>query len=137
VEIQELLKKEVDEESFFNFFKNSEADAAKEADDDDDEEKGPDVARIEIDFDIARNFLDELIPYSLEYFLGVKAAAEGDDEHFDEEEDDLEEPEEELPKDKKKNIKNQEIKLKKLQEVLVKQNQNVNNNERIFKYIMI
>lgn len=54
--------------------------------------------KLNIDFDIARGFVDEVIPYSLEYYLGVKTAdgedyegmfgGEGDDDEDDDDEDD-------------------------------------------------
>jgi len=47
--------------------------------------------RLNIDFDIARSLIDEVIPYSLEYFLGIKTGAEGEDEDMDMEDLDEEE----------------------------------------------
>jgi nucleosome assembly protein 1-like 1 len=35
--------------------------------------------RMDIDYDLARMIIDEIIPYSLEYFLGVKINDEYDD----------------------------------------------------------
>lgn len=39
-----------------------------------------DSDRLNVDFDIARSLIDEVIPYSLEYFLGIKTGADEDDE---------------------------------------------------------
>ena len=35
--------------------------------------------RMDIDYDIARMIIDEIIPYSLEYYLGVKINDDYDD----------------------------------------------------------
>lgn len=69
------MTKEVDQESFFNFFKTSENNDDKDADDDSD--------RIQIDLDIGKNLVDELIPYHLEYYLGVKVCDDDDFEDID------------------------------------------------------
>ena len=34
---------------------------------------------MDIDYDIARMIIDEIIPYSLEYYLGIKINEENDD----------------------------------------------------------
>jgi nucleosome assembly protein 1-like 1 len=60
------------------------------------------------DYDIAKMIVDEIIPYSLEYYLGVKINDEYDDiedlevEEEDEEENDDEEEEDKGNKRKKK-----------------------------------
>jgi len=42
--------------------------------------------RIAIDFDVARGLIDEVIPYSLEYYLGIKTPEDGyDGEDYDDE----------------------------------------------------
>ena len=41
---------------------------------------------MEADYEIGRTFADELIPYSLEYFLGINP--ENDDEDFDDVDED-------------------------------------------------
>lgn len=62
---------------------------------------------MDIDYDIASNIVDEGIPYSLEYYLGIREEGEeGDehDDHHDEDEDDdadLDDEEEESAKNKK------------------------------------
>lgn len=62
---------------------------------------------LSIDFDIARGLIDEVIPYSLEYFLGVKTPEDGygdydDEEDFDEDEDEDDEPKKSKKKAHKK-----------------------------------
>lgn len=41
---------------------------------------------MDIDFELGGSIIDECVPYSLEYYLGVKAEGEDDDE---DDEDDL------------------------------------------------
>lgn len=75
-----MVTKEVEDESFFNFFKDSEA---GEDVDEEDEEAMNAEEKLNVDFDIARGFVDEIIPYSLEYYLGVKTADGEDYEGMD------------------------------------------------------
>jgi nucleosome assembly protein 1-like 1 len=63
--------------------------------------------RLDIDFSIGQVLIEEVLPYSLEYYLGVKTL-EGDDDGFEEEdideeddEDDEDEEEDTRPKGKK------------------------------------
>ena len=54
---------------------------------------------MDIDYDIATMLIEEVIPYSLEYYLGIKAGEEGLYEKEEEEEDDDEDDEDdEKPK---------------------------------------
>lgn len=74
--------------------------------DEDDEEAMAAGEKIYIDFDVSRGLIDEIIPYSLEYFLGVKQP-EDDEEHMhgdydDEDGDDDDEDDEDAPKKSKK-----------------------------------
>lgn len=58
--------------------------------------------RIAIDFDISNSFVEEVIPYSLEYYLGVKVNEDYDDMYGDDDEDDEDlDDEDEAPKPKK------------------------------------
>jgi nucleosome assembly protein 1-like 1 len=89
-----VITKEVDEESFFNFFKSINLAEAKKEQDDDDEEADLLHERMDIDLDIGRTIVEEAIPYGLEYYLGIKLHdhAEGlDDEEDDEDDEDSEE----------------------------------------------
>ncbi|EGR34542.1 nucleosome assembly protein, putative [Ichthyophthirius multifiliis] len=92
-----VVEKEQKIESFFNFFNNSAPIKSTEKEESENEEENVQLDRLNIDFDIYKSLVDEVIPYSLEYFLGVKTGEdEYDDEDLDDEED-IEEP----PKDKK------------------------------------
>ena len=44
--------------------------------------------KLETDFELGGAIIDECVPYSLEYYLGVKAEGEDDDDEDDEDEDD-------------------------------------------------
>jgi hypothetical protein len=44
--------------------------------------------KMETDYEIGRNFTDELIPYSLEYYLGINPENDDEFDDVDEEEDD-------------------------------------------------
>ena len=89
--------------SFFSSFRNfekKEGDKGKDEDkdDDDDEEEGDEMT-IEDEYDQALQFKEEIIPYAIEYYLGI--ADDGDDDLGGEElEEDEEEEEEEKPKQK-------------------------------------
>lgn len=78
-----IIEKETKVESFFNFFSDSVATEAPEEDEEEKDENAMDTDRLNVDFDIARSFIDEVIPYSLEYFLGIKSGGEGEDEEMD------------------------------------------------------
>lgn len=93
-------------ESFFNFFKSYEATAewvskASEAAKDDDSDLGEkdDNEFVDEEYDLGVFIKDELVPYSLEYFLDI---VDDDDCEDDEDEDGEDEDEEEAPKDDKK-----------------------------------
>lgn len=77
------MEKETKIESFFHFFADSAATDEHEEEEDEKEEGHAEGDRINIDFDIARSLIDEVVPYSLEYFLGIKTGAEGDEEGLD------------------------------------------------------
>lgn len=64
---------EVEAESFFNFFKTINLEDKEIIEKLIQETKMDKYAeRMDIDYDIARMIIDEIIPYSLEYYLGVK-----------------------------------------------------------------
>ena len=89
--------------SFFSSFKNFEKKddnkiKNEEKDEDDDEEEGDEMT-IEDEYDQALQFKEEIIPYAIEYYLGI--ADDGDDDlGGEEDEEDEEEEEEEKPKPK-------------------------------------
>ncbi len=89
--------------SFFSSFRNfvkKEGEKAKneEKDEDDDEEEGDEMT-IEDEYDQALQFKEEIIPYAIEYYLGIADDGE-DDLGGEEDEEDEEEEEEEKPKPK-------------------------------------
>jgi len=59
---------------------------------------------LDLNFEIAKAIEDELFPYHLEYFLGIREPSDGDDDDYegldDEDDDDLDDEEDE-PKAKK------------------------------------
>eukprot|EP00340_Litonotus_pictus_P010193 CAMPEP_0170535610 /NCGR_PEP_ID=MMETSP0209-20121228/101698_1 /TAXON_ID=665100 ORGANISM="Litonotus pictus, Strain P1" /NCGR_SAMPLE_ID=MMETSP0209 /ASSEMBLY_ACC=CAM_ASM_000301 /LENGTH=145 /DNA_ID=CAMNT_0010836903 /DNA_START=601 /DNA_END=1041 /DNA_ORIENTATION=- len=93
-------------ESFFNFFKNYTAEIDKKkvetktAGEEDDDEEREDDLYIEEEYDLGVFIKDELIPYSLEYYLDI-VDEEEDDEEMESDEDDLEEDEAETGGKKK------------------------------------
>lgn len=112
-----VITKEVDDESFFNFFKSiNVSDLPKKEGDDDvvslsffsltlcqDEEGNVLAERMDIDLDIARTIVEEAIPYGLEYFLGIKLHEDHDDgDEGDDDEDEEESEEEDIKKKGKK-----------------------------------
>jgi len=87
--------------SFFSSFRNfvkKEGDKPKDEDkDEDDDEDEGDEMTIEDEYDQALQFKEEIIPYAIEYYLGI-ADDEEDDLGGEEDEEDEEEEEEEKPK---------------------------------------
>ena len=79
-----MVTKEVQDESFFNFFKDSVApDAADEAKEPGTEEMEAEE-RFHNDYDMGSFLKDESIPYSLEYYLGLKMEdLDGDEDGFE------------------------------------------------------
>ena len=87
--------------SFFSSFRNfvkKEGDKPKDddKDEDDDEDEGDEMT-IEDEYDQALQFKEEIIPYAIEYYLGI-ADDEEDDLGGEEDEEEEEEEEEEKPK---------------------------------------
>jgi len=95
------VTKEEDCPSFFNLFKNCE-ECDHDHDHGDEDEEGDDHDQIFDHTEWAYSFFEELLPYSLEYFLGVRKdflGPEGEeDEDFEDDED--EDDEDEAPKKK-------------------------------------
>jgi len=71
-----VVQKETENPSFFNFFKSIDI----ENSDLEEKELEKLEERMNINYDIARTLVDEVIPYSLEYYLGVKHDDEIDDD---------------------------------------------------------
>ena len=83
--------------SFKNFVKKDDKAKDEEKDDEEDDEE-PDELTIEDEYDQALQFKEEIIPYAIEYYLGI--ADDEDDLGGEEDEEDEEEEEEEKPKPK-------------------------------------
>ena len=86
--------------SFFSSFRNfekKEGDKKNEEKDEEDEEEDVDEMTIEDEYDQALQFKEEIIPYAIEYYLGI-ADDEEDELGGEEDEEDEEEEEEEKPK---------------------------------------
>ena len=79
--------------SSFQHFEKKEGDNKEEKDDDDDDELGEEL-NIEDEYDLALQFKEEIIPYAIEYYLGIADDGEdlGDEDEEEEEEDDEEKP---------------------------------------------
>ena len=87
--------------SFFSSFKNfvkKEGDKKDEEKDDDEDDDEPDEMTIEDEYDQALQFKEEIIPYAIEYYLGI--ADDEEDDLGGEEDEEEEEEEEEKPKQK-------------------------------------
>ena len=83
--------------SFFNFFKDYDASKAAEANKDAEEEEEEDLLDIiEEEYDLGLFIKEELIPYAIEYYLGI--IKEEHDHDHDECGEDTEEEEEEAPR---------------------------------------
>ena len=98
-EIKTVTKRET-VPSFFGTFKNmtKKEDDKNKKDDDDEEEEEDEEMTIEEHYDMGLQFKEEIIPYAIEYYLGIV-----DDESLGEdEEEEIEEEEEEEEKPKKK-----------------------------------
>ena len=85
-----LVKKEVEEESFFNFFKNSGPPEADKIEVEEDEEKAEE--KLQLDVDMGFIIKDDMIPYGLEYYLGVVRDNPDDDDEMDEEDEEESKP---------------------------------------------
>ena len=81
--------------SFKNFVKKDDKAKDEEKDDDEDEDEGDEMT-IEDEYDQALQFKEEIIPYAIEYYLGI--ADDEDDVGEEDDEEDEEEEEEEKPK---------------------------------------
>jgi len=90
--------------SFFSFFKDYDVSTTKKdkEEEDDEEEEEDEMDIIEEEYDLGLFIKEELIPYAIEYYLGIVKDYAGDE--FGEE-DEPEEPEEEEEKPKKKGHK--------------------------------
>jgi hypothetical protein len=97
----EKKTKEVKEKSFFNFFLDVEIESEDEDEPEPAEDDGQDVEELENQYEIAQTIYEDLVPKSLEYYLGVieTMGDYGDLEGIEEED----EEEDEAPAKKKNN----------------------------------
>ena len=100
-EIKTVTKRET-VPSFFGTFKNmvKKEDDKNKKDDEDEEEEEDEEMTIDEHYDMGLQFKEEIIPYAIEYYLGIvddESLGEDEDEEIEEEE----EEEEEKPKKKK------------------------------------
>lgn len=93
----EKKTKEVKEKSFFNFFLDITIDSEEE---ENEQEENEDVEDLELQYEVAQTLYEDIIPKSLEYYLGVIETY--GEEGLDEIEEEDEEEEEEPPKKKGK-----------------------------------
>lgn len=108
-----VITKEVEDDSFFHFFRTVDITNKEKFDKLSDDEVFIKIniqqtnmqQQLDIDQDVGRTIVDELLPYSVEYFLGLKEFGKKDDEEEEEVEDDDEEDEEEVKPKKSKNSK--------------------------------
>lgn len=82
---QRVVTKQVKAKSFFNFFSNIDLTNANPNPLEANEDEMKLREELEQDFEIGGVLVDEVLPYSLEYYLGVEH--EGDEAYGDEEED--------------------------------------------------
>ena len=115
-----VISKEVDEDSFFNFFKDVSAPEGGE-DDEEAEENFKAEEKKNLDLDIGFQLVDDVIPYSLEYYLGVKIA--DDEEGFEDEDEEEEDEEEDV---KPVNLLNKPHRQKKARKLPKAKNQAIN-----------
>ena len=83
--------------SSFKHFEKKEGDNKEEKDEEDEDEEAEELT-IEDEYDLALQFKEEIIPYAIEYYLGI---ADDEDDLGEEDEED-EEPEEEPEEEKHK-----------------------------------
>lgn len=97
------VTKEVEEESFFNFFKNTKTTDIKAKEKTEDELSMKD--RIELDMEISDSIINEILPFSIEYSLGIQVAQNedtSDDEGAFDDNEDVDDEDEEMIKQHKK-----------------------------------
>ena len=75
--------------SSFKHFEKKEGENKEDKDEEDEDEEGDDLT-IEDEYDLALQFKEEIIPYAIEYYLGIAGDEDdlGDEDEEDEEEED-------------------------------------------------
>ena len=88
------INKTVDQESFFTFFKTQEMPPPEEMDKMEKEDQEELATKLDEDFDLGNDILNEIIPEALEFYLGVVEDEFSDLDSNSDEEDDNEDGEE-------------------------------------------
>jgi nucleosome assembly protein 1-like 1 len=83
--------------SSFKHFEKKEGENKDEKNEEDEDEEGEELT-IEDEYDLALQFKEEIIPYAIEYYLGI--ADDDDEEDLGEEDEEEEEEDDEKPKNK-------------------------------------
>ena len=100
-EIKTTVKRE-EVESFFTGFKDyKKSEEKKEEEEEEEEDEGGDSDNIEAQYDFGLTFKDEIIPFAIEYYLGV-VEDEDEEEESEEDEDSDEEDDDESEEENKK-----------------------------------
>jgi len=90
-----IITKVIECESFFNFFKSydskSKGKKTTEEEDDDEDEQANEGEILDEELELGNFLRDELVPYAVEYYLGLAGGDDFDGEMEEEEEDDEEE----------------------------------------------
>ena len=105
-EIKTITKRE-SVPSFFGTFKDMEKkEESKNNKEDEEEEEEEDEMTIDEHYDMGLQFKEEIIPYAIEYYLGIadteSLGEEGEDEEFEEEEEEEEKPKKKKDRKRKK-----------------------------------
>ena len=95
---QRVVTKSVEAKSFFNFFRSMEAPQVNELEANEEQLKKRE--KLDDDFEVGGVIVDELLPFSLEYYLGIEHDEDMDEDDMDM--DDDEDEEDEKPKKKSK-----------------------------------
>ena len=96
-QVKTIMKKEKIPSFFSSFkhFEKKEGENKEEKDEEDEDEEGEELT-IDDEYDMALQYKEEIIPYAIEYYLGI--ADDGEDLPEEDEEDEEEEEPEEKPK---------------------------------------
>lgn len=98
-----MVEKTVADKSFFNFFNSVNLDEAHlETLDDEEAEQAEDS--MQYDLELASILEDEIVPFSIEYFLGIVKDEGEDEEDLDDSDDDDDDSEDEKPAKSKKKL---------------------------------
>lgn len=97
---QRVVTKTVENKSFFNFFRDVEAEEINELEANEEQLKNRE--KLDDDFEVGGVLVDEVLPYSLEYFLGIEHEGDEDDEDIEDGDDDDEDDDDQKKDSKSK-----------------------------------